>query len=711
MNGSPKLENHLSLGRLLSLLVLVVLIFVIYFGRLINLQILQGGFWTAKAEDNRTTELSLQAARGIIYDRNGYILARNIPSYNIVITWSELPDDIGEIQQIFRELSPVIGVPVSRSELTEATPFVECISDHGITQIAEFAETSYPFSPVNLACDVDQEVAMIVKEKEIDWPGISVEIVPIRDYPTGSLTASIIGYLGPISEANEAYYRAQGFIPNRDKVGYAGLERTYQEDLAGVNGRRLVEVNVGGEILYDREPPTAPEPGLNLRLTIDTRFQQASEAILVSEIEGWNAYWNEMRYTSGVVIAINPQTGEILSMISWPTYENNRLARFIPTYYYRQLEADARKPLLNHAVGDELPAGSVFKLATALGALNEKVVTPEQVIKTPGQLTIVERYSPQDPGKERYFVDWNWRTGGFGQLDFLGGLANSSNVYFYKLGGGYEDEVPEGLGICRLGTYARALGYGDFPFYRDTSVEGEEFYTGLPEEADGLIPDPEYKRRSGGESWTLGDTYIVSVGQGYVLASPMQVLLSAATIANDGKLMYPTFVREIVDGEGNVIQPFEPRLRWDITQDPIIEEYEAEYSIRGCETTGELKTVEPWVVQKIQEGMRMAVTEGTLSIDYIGFSQLDNAGIAAAGKTGTAEYCDQYALAKNLCEYGNWPSHAWTVAYAPYDNPEIAVVAFVYNGQEGAGVAGPIVRKVLSAYFELKDIDQALLNP
>ena len=711
MNGSSKLENTLQHGRLLSLMVLVGVVFAIYLGRLFNLQVLEGEFWVAKAEDNRTTELSLAAPRGIIYDRNGFVLARNIPSYNVVITAAELPDDVGEVQEIYRELSLVIGVPVSRSELTEETPYVECFSDHGISQIAEFGLTSYPYTPVKIACDVDQRVAMAVLEKAIDWPGVDVEIVPIRDYPTGSLTASIIGYLGPISPANEAYYTARGFVPNRDKVGYAGLERTYQEELAGVNGRRSIEVDVAGKILFDREPPVPPEPGLNLRLSLDTRFQQATEAVLVSEIELWNAYWGEMRYTSGVVIAMNPQTGEILSMVSWPSYENNRLARFIPAYYYRQLEADARKPLLNHAIGDELPAGSVFKLATALGALNEGVVTPNQVIQTPGTLTIIERFSFQDPGKERPFVDWNWRTGGFGQLDFLGGLSNSSNVYFYKLGGGYQDEVPEGLGICRLGTYAKALGYGDYPFYREVSESGEVIFTGLPEEVDGLIPDPEYKRRSGGESWTLGDTYIVSVGQGFVLASPMQVLLSAATIANDGKLMYPTFLREIVDGEGNVIQPFEPRLRWDITQDPVITVYDPEPSIRGCEPTGEYKSVEPWVVQKIQEGMRLAVLDGTLSIDYIGFSQLENAGIAAAGKTGTAEYCDQYALEKNICEYGNWPSHAWTVAYAPYDNPEIAVVAFVYNGQEGAGVAGPIVRKVLSAYFEIRAIDQAQIGP
>jgi penicillin-binding protein 2 len=367
------------------------------------------------------------------------------------------------------------------------------------------------------------------------------------------------------------------------------------------------------------------------------------------------------------------------------------MARIIPAYYYNQLIQDPANPLLNHAVGDTLPAGSVFKLVTAVGALNEGVVTPEQVIETPPKIIISETFSPNEPGRPREFVDWN--EAGFGRLDFLGGISNSSNVYFYKLGGGYQDEVPEGLGVCRLGTYARALGYGSFPG------------TGLPEEEDGLVPDPQWKRITHGESWSTGDTYIASVGQGYVLATPLQVLLSATTVANDGKLMQPTLLREVLDGEGNVIQEFEPQMRWDITKDAIIQEFE-ETTLRGCEPIeGRTKTVQPWVIEKVQEGMRRAVTDGTLRREFV------NATIAAAGKTGTAEYCDQYANARNRCIPGEWPSHAWTVAYAPYENPEIAVVAFVYNGGEGASVAGPIVWQILNAYFELKAVDVAQEAP
>jgi penicillin-binding protein 2 len=435
------------------------------------------------------------------------------------------------------------------------------------------------------------------------------------------------------------------------------------------------------------------QPGQSLRLTLDTRLQQATTAILEREINYWNTFLNTIRSTSGVVIAMNPQTGEILAMVSYPTYENNRMARFIPDYYYRQLVADPANPLLNHAVGDTLPAGSVFKLVTAVGSLNEGVVTPEQVISTPPKITVTEKYFANDRGNPKDFVDWN--EAGFGQLDFLGGIANSSNVYFYKLGGGYGDEVPEGLGVCRLGTYARALGYGDYPG------------TGLPEEEKGLIPDPQWKRITHGESWSTGDTYIASVGQGYVLATPLQVLMSAATVANDGKLMRPTLVRDILDSDGNVVKEFESVMKWDITQDPVIQEY-YDTTIRGCEPIeGQTKTVEPWVLEKVQEGMRRAVTNGTLTK----IQELVPLSIPVAGKTGTAEYCDKYALEKNRCIPGEWPTHAWTVAFAPYDNPEIAVVAFVYNGGEGASVAGPIVWQVLDAYFELKSIDTALQSP
>lgn len=693
MNGSPALHNHLQPWRIIVFAVVLLVVFIIYLGRLFALQIIQGPELLAQAEDNRTQTINTAAPRGVIYDRLGTVLARNIASYNVVLTAADLPDDEAEIQEVFRSLSSLLGIPVNGGELTPENPYVPCISDHGIAEIAEYGETATPFQPVKVQCDIDKRLAMVIQEKAVDWPGIGIEIQPIRDYPTGSLTATIVGFLGPIPANQEAEFRAKGLVPDRDKVGYAGLELEYQDLLAGKNGIQEVEVDVAGQILRPVSEIQALEPGKSIELTIDTRLQQAATAVLEREINYWNTYLQSIRSTSGVVIAMNPKTGEILAMVSYPTYENNRMARFIPEYYYNQLIGDPANPLLNHAVGDTLPAGSVFKLVTAVGALNEGVVTPEQIVDTPPKITVTEKFFANDRGNPKDFVDWN--EAGFGQLDFLGGIANSSNVYFYKLGGGYRDEIPEGLGVCRLGTYARALGYGDYPG------------VGMPEEEKGLIPDPQWKRITHGESWSTGDTYIASVGQGYVLATPLQVLMSAVTVANDGKLMVPTLVGDILDSEGNIVQVFEPQMKWDITNEPVIQEF-YDTTIRGCEPIeGQTKPVDTWVIDKVQEGMRLAVTDGTLTK----IQDFYNLSIPVAGKTGTAEYCDKYALEKNRCIPGEWPTHAWTVAYAPYDDPEIAVVAFVYNGGEGASVAGPIVWQVLDAYFELKSIDTALQTP
>ncbi len=707
MTVQPTIRNELSLWRILSFAAALGLVFAIFLVRLFLLQVIQADKWLAKSAENSTEELNLSSLRGVIYDRNNVVLAQNVASFNVVVNASQLPDDDGAKQEVFRQLSELIGVPVSRNEISAENPYVPCFSDHGIVQIAEYAETSTPYSPVRIQCDIDQRVAMIIQEKAVDWPGIGIEIQPIREYPTGSVTANIVGFLGPVPAALEEFYVEKGLVPNRDKVGYAGLELQYQDLLAGRNGRRVVQVDVAGQSLRDIEPPITARPGLSLRLTLDTRLQEAAEQILRDELKDWNTYFGEARYSSGVTVAMNVKTGEILAMVSYPNYENNRMARLIPAYYYNQLINDPTNPLLNHAVGDVLPVGSVFKLVTGVGALNEGVVTPDQIIATPPKLEVTEKYYANDPGRAREFPDWN--KAGFGHLDFVHGLANSSNVYFYKLGGGFKDEVPEGLGICRLGTYAEAMGYGDAPG------------VGLPDEESGLVPDPTWKRINQAESWSSGDTYIASVGQGYVLGTPIQVMLSAATVANNGKLPQPTLLHEVLDSEGNVvpvwkdaegnfltaptpgavqISPFQPRFKWDVTVDPVIKEY-GPTTIRGCEPTGKTRTVQPWVFDVVKRGMRLAVTEGTLKNIFAGEQ------INAAGKTGTAEYCDKYANAKNRCIPGNWPAHAWTLAFAPYDNPEVVVVAYVYDGTEGSTVAGPIVRRVLEAYFELKKIDSA----
>jgi len=684
---------HFQTWRYLVVYTLFGLVALLFVGRLFSLQILQGATWVAQAVSNRTKTITVPPSRGIIYDRNGIVLARNIASYNIDITPAYLPDDEGDIQRIYRAVSALTGVPVDQGTVVDAKNIEPCTPGPGIEQWVDLQTSNAPYDPIQIQCNVSEQVAMTVREHQVDWPGVTVETQPVRDYPTGSLTANLIGFLGPIPAALEQQYLQLGFLPGRDKVGYAGVELSMDDTLIGTPGKKVVEVDVAGQTLTNLEPPVDPIPGKNIILTIDTRLQQAAEAALVTNINSWNAYFNEDRFTSGIVIAMNPQTGEILAMAQYPTYENNRMARIIPSYYYQQLIQDPRHPLLNYAISEEFPPGSTFKLGILTGALNEGVVTPDEIIDAPGQITLVNKYSQTDPGLVNDYRDWyfQYNPGGLGKLTVLQCLALSSDVCFYKIGGGYPPEVNEGLDMLRIKEYARALGY-DQP----SGIE-------LPGELPGLIPDPTWKRRYEGENWSTGDTYLATIGQGFDLATPLQVLMSAATIANNGKLMQPTIIHEIVDNNGNVIQPFAPRLRWDITKDPIIQDYTC--SGGDCTSTGVLKTVQPWAVQNVRAGTRMAVTDprGTLHFD---FSFL-NYPIAVAGKTGTAEYCDDVANAKGLCSFGNWPSHGWTVAYAPYDNPEIAILVFLYNGIEGGRTAAPIVRAVMDSYFELKAIDSA----
>jgi len=675
---------------------LLVSVAVIFVARLFNLQILNGKTYFLQAESNRTETISVAAPRGIIYDRNGTLLARNVASYSIVITPASLPEDDGDIQRIYRELSALTGVPVNHGTVDEAKLLQACTPGPGITQLVDLGVSNAPYDPVKIQCYVGEQVALVVREHEVEWPGVSVEIEPMRDYPTGSLTATIIGFLGPIPALLEQEYRAQGFLPNRDKVGYAGVEYSMNDTLIGIPGERTVEVDVAGQVLSNLAAPVAPVPGNNIVLTIDTRLQQAAATILKRDIDYFNnVFYGYRQISSGVVIAMNPRTGEILAMAQYPTYENNRMARIIPAYYYNQLEQDPAHPLLNFAINTEYPPGSTFKISTATGALNEGVVTPTTVIDAPGMIGLKTTFSPTDPGQIQYYYDWTWTfyksTTGLGKIPFLMCIARSSDVCFYKVGGGYESEIPQGLGIDRLQQYAQALGYN-----QPSGIE-------LPGELSGLIPDPTWKRIYQGENWSTGDTYLASVGQGYVLATPLQVLMSAATIANNGRLMQPTVIREIVDDEGNVIQPFTPRLRWDITTDPVIKNYDC---VNGeCNSTGTMKTVSLAAVQEVAAGMRLAATDPAGTLNH-NFSFL-NYPIAIAGKTGTAEYCDDVANAKDMCVPGRWPAHGWTVAYAPYDNPEIAILVFFYNAGEGGRVAAPTVRDVMSAYFELKAVDTA----
>jgi penicillin-binding protein 2 len=672
--------------RLFVVFAVVGGVFLFFAARLFNLQVISGASFLHQADTNRTRNVSEPTQRGIITDRNGYVLARNVPSYNVTIIPAYLPTDEGALQEVYRQLGLLIDMPVNNGVINDDSvkTFKYCDTDFGITQIVYIGDTNAPYTPVQIKCNIDEKTAKVIQSKANDWTGVGIEVVPVREYPTGSLTSEIIGFLGPLPAAIESQLIELGFVPGRDKYGYAGIESFMNTVLSGKNGKRTVEVDVAGKEIRNLVDPIDSVPGQNIKLTVDVRLQNAAKTALISEINFWNTYLNKIKSSNGVAIAMNPKTGEILALVSYPTYENNRMTRIIPAYYYNQIINDSNRPLFNHAISAEHPPGSVFKMAAAIGALNEGVIDPNKQLEDLGKITIEQKFTENEVGRPRDFVCY--LATGHGMVNFLRGVSQSCDVYFYKIGGGYKDEVPNGgLGIWRIGEYARAIGYG--------AISGIE----LPGEASGLIPDPTWKRIQIGENWSTGDTYIATMGQGYVLATPLQVLLSDATIANDGKFMQPTLIHDISDTAGNIIQAFTPKQKWDITVDPKIRVFD-ENNI----PTGEMKTVQPWTVKLAKEGMQMVISNGTATKEFVGDESLK-----VAGKTGTAEYCDNIAQANNLCQPGSWPTHAWFMAYAPYDDPEIAVMAFVYNGGEGASVAAPIARRIIDAYFELKAVDTA----
>ncbi len=663
MNSPP----FISPGRTGAFYALIVISMIAGVSQLVRLQVVEHVELSELAVENRQSRVNEPAPRGVIYDRNGVILAHNMPSFNVVITPADLPDNDVRLHEIYQRLSAVTGAPISTPPLdagnASANQLGEDAPPPGITEVVSLQESIAPYKPVVVAPDVRREVAMTLSEELRNLPGVDIKVAPTRDYPTGALTAHVVGYMGPITREVEDFYIEKGFDPSRDKIGYAGIEAFMQDTLAGKNGSKVVEHDVAGLELRTVGEVTPAVAGSSLVLTVDVRLQAIAEGALRQRLKLENQIRRGQPVTNGVIIAMNPQTGEILALVSLPTYDNQQFARFIPVDYYNELHEHPHRPLLNQAISGEHPPGSVFKLVVASGALQEGIVTPEQRVFDPGEIEIVNRYFPNDPGKTRKVVCW--KRDGHGNVDFITGVAQSCDVYFYALGGGYEEGGVEngGLGIDLIHQYATWLGYN-----QPTGIE-------LPGELGGLIPNRDWKRLNIGENWSTGDTYIASIGQGYVLATPMQVLNSFTPFINGGALVRPTIIREVLDGEGNVLQPFESRV---IHQTPLKRP----------------------VVDLVAKGLRQVMIDGT------GKRLEQVEGVTLAGKTGTAEYCDNIAQKAGRCKFGSWPAHAWFVGYGPFEDPEIAVLAFIYNGEEGATVAGPVVMEILDAYFELNAIEQ-----
>ncbi|MBO9369544.1 MAG: penicillin-binding protein 2 [Chloroflexi bacterium] len=630
----------LTAPRLLLVGLVLPLVLTVYSFRLYRLQVVETERWVARAQEQRTELVSLPAPRGLIYSRDGEPLVRNVPAFQVVIIPAYLPEDEVQRETELRRLAALLGIPYSQ---TGAQPGLR----ERVDRVLDVRSPAYaPYDPLVVATNVDRKVALIIAQgQEFAFPGVRVDVVSRRQYPYGSLVSQLVGYMGAIPAEKVKEYINRGYDPATDRVGYAGVEATMESWLRGIPGQRVQETDILGRIvrvLGDEIPPT---PGHNVYLTIDLQLQQVAQQALQKGMDRVNS-------RRGVVIAMNPQTGEILAMVSLPTYDNNLFAEGISLEEYTRLLEDPHRPLLNHAIADLLPPGSIYKIIPAAAALQEGVVTARTRLNCPGTIMLPNKYYPNDPERAQPF--YCWKQSGHGWLDIVQALAFSCDIFFYQVGGGYERF--QGLGLDRIVQYSQLFGLGEL-----TGIE-------LEQEAPGLVPTARWKRLTVGENWSTGDTYNLSIGQGYLLVTPLQMLNVMAATANGGTLYRPRIVHHITDAQGNVVQPFRPEIIRTLPISP-----------------------ENWSL--IQQGLEGTVVYGTATRAQV-------AGVRVAGKTGTAQFCDDIARQMGICREGfAQPTHAWFMAYAPVENPQIALIVFIYNGGEGSKTAVPVAQEILNWYF------------
>ena len=608
---------------------IILLIISGFTWRLWHLQIVRGDYYRERATVQSTRLVRIPASRGLIYDRNGTALVRNVPSFDVIITPAYLPDDKEKADRILAHLAMLLGLR----------------ADGNLGERVAEAPYSARYQPIVVQNGADRDTALLVAQEATMMPGVSIAIGSRREYTYGPLVSHLLGFLLSIPGEREEEYVAEGYDPATDDVGSAGVEATYEQALRGQKGERIVEEDVLGRLIRIVEDRAAAIPGNNVYVTLDVELQQVVEDALRKGMT-----LPDGTTTRAVAIAMDPQTGEILAMVSLPTYDNNLFSEGISTRDWQRFQEDVHRPLVNHAISDRLPPGSVFKIVVAAGALQEGVLQGRYTrLDCPGKIVVPNKYFPNDPGQARPF--FCWKPTGHGLLDVVGALANSCDVFFYKTGGGFEDIDFDGLGVAGIAQYAQLFGLGE-----PTGVE-------LPGEVGGLVPSAYWKRKTYGESWSTGDTYNLSIGQGFLTVTPLQMLNAVNVVATSGVLLRPQIVHHVADASGLEIQRFE---REAVRTLPVSQEN--------------------WSL--VRQGMESTVASGTAQR-----AQID--GVRVAGKTGTAQFCDDI-----MCGVGyEQPEHAWFAAFAPIERPEISLIVFIYNGGEGSTVAVPIARDILDYYF------------
>lgn len=598
----PQSEEDKSKKPFFNFSLLVTFVFLALWGKLYFLQIMRGGEQYQLAEGNRVRSIVIRAPRGIVYDKNGTALVKNVPNFEVVVLPSDLSEKNEERNRVYEDLSGIVGV--SKEE------------------IAKIIKEKGNFSPMPavIAKSIERDTALILESKLSDLKGVSVQINPIREYLDFGLLSHVLGYAGRISE--EEYKGKEKAYDINDYIGKTGLEYEYETYLKGMNGEEREQVDALGKVIKmmgEKEP----ENGQNLILSIDFELQRKLTESLRGSME-------KARVKKGVAIAQNPKTGEILAMVNLPSYDNNLFAKGIGDADYNKLIADPVRPLVFRSVSGQYPSGSIIKPFIAAGALEEGIINESTTVNSTGGIKIGEFDFP------------DWKPGGHGVTNVTKAIANSVNTFFYAIGGGHENI--RGLGASKIKEYLLKFGFG-----KPTDID-------IPGEAEGNIPDSEWKERVKGEPWYLGDTYHMAIGQGDILVTPLQMLNATSAIANGGTLFKPRIVDKIVDMKGDTKKEFQSDI---LAKDFIKKEN----------------------IDIIKRGMRETVTSGS-------GRSLNDLPVEVAGKTGTAQFSNDLTR-----------KHAWFEAFAPYNDPNISIIVLLEEGGGGDEFAAPVAKEVLKWYF------------
>jgi penicillin-binding protein 2 len=580
--------------------------------RLFYMQIVDGGRFATLSARNRTVEEAIPAPRGLIYDRAGRVLVTNVPTYAIKVRPADLPQ--GQRPQVVERLAALLDIGVA--EINAAID-----SNPGSN-----------FDLVRVASDVDERTALLISEAGFELPGVEIAVEARRQYTYGPLLSQILGYTGPVSAEQLPTLRTIGYQPD-DLLGKTGLEAQYETELRGIYGAQSVERDATGRRTQVLETISEASPGDSLNLTIDTKEQKYAETALKWAMA-------EVGLKRGVVIAMNPQTGEIVALVSLPTYDNNLFARGISAADYQALVEDPDQPLLNHATQAHYPPGSTYKLVAGTGGLADRKISASTQLATKSYLTL---------GSTRFY-DWNRR--GFGACNIYCGFGHSSDTYFFQVAGM--------LGIDRLGYWANQYGFGS-----PTGID-------IPGEVSGIVPTNQWKQDVLGAPIFPGETYQAGIGQGYDVVTPIQLVNAYAALANGGTLYQPQIVHDIVSPDGEVVRPFEPQ---------VIHEMD--------------------VPAGVLETMRNASRE---VVELRHTYNLVDLPIKIAGKSGTAEFGNrdkEGRLPFHSWFVGFVPKDPENGSFDEPDS-ELVVLAFAYDSRTKGNVATEIVKYFFQQHYGIE---------